>query len=105
MYYKNNQSFTLTSELYARQVILYGVHDTLVEFSNVQLEKGTQATSYEPFKSNILTVNEPIELRGIGDVQDTLDLMTGELTQRIGKMVIDGREEFNWGHSWNNYGT
>ena len=47
---------------------------------------------YEPYKSNILTVNEPIELRGIGDVKDELDLLTGELTQRIGEIVLDGSE-------------
>lgn len=45
---------------------------------------------YEPYKSNILTVNEDVTLRGIGDVQDTLDLLTGELTQRIGEIVLDG---------------
>nr|DAU79146.1 MAG TPA: tail fiber protein [Caudoviricetes sp.] len=59
-----------------------------------QLEEGSIATSYEPYKSNILTVNEDVELRGIGDVQDTLDLMTGELTERIGEIVLDGSE--NW---------
>lgn len=41
-------------------------------------------------KTNILTVNEPVELRGIGNVRDELDLLTGELTQRIGEIVLDG---------------
>ena len=41
-------------------------------------------------KTNILTVNEEVELRGIGEVQDELDLLTGELIQRIGVMVLDG---------------
>ena len=50
--------------------------------------------TYEPYKSNILTVNEPVELRGIGDVRDTLDLLTGELTQRIGEVVLDGSEDW-----------
>ena len=59
-----------------------------------QLEEGSIATTYEPFKSNILSVNEPIELRGIGNVQDTLDCLTGEVTQRIGEIVLDGSE--NW---------
>lgn len=45
--------------------------------------------TYEPYKSNILTVNEPIELCGIGDVRDTLDLMTGEVVERIGEIIID----------------
>ena len=44
-------------------------------------------------KTNILTVNEDVELRGIGDVKDTLDLMTGELTQRIGEVVLDGSSD------------
>ena len=64
------------------------------EPSNIQLEEGTVATSYEPFKSNILTVNEDVTLRGIGDVKDTLDLLTGEMTERIGEIVLDGSEEW-----------
>ena len=57
-------------------------------------------SDYEPFKSNILTTSEEVELRGIGDVKDELDLLTGELTQRIGEIVLDGMEEWNVsGHS------
>ena len=48
----------------------------------------SQIFNNEPHKSNILTVNEPIELRRVGNVQDTLDLMTGELVQRIGEIKI-----------------
>ena len=47
-------------------------------------------------KTNILTVNEPVELGGIGDVQDELDLKTGELVQHTGKFMVDGTEEFGW---------
>ena len=61
---------------------------------NVQLEESSVATQYEPFKSNILTVNEEVELRGIGEVQDELNLLTGELTQRIGEYSLDGSG--NW---------
>ena len=63
--------------------------------TNIQLEKGSLVTSYEPYKTNILTVNEEVELRGIGDVKDELDLLTGELTQRIGEVVLDGSENWN----------
>lgn len=59
-----------------------------------QIEESSKATSYEPFKSNILTVNEDVTLRGIGNVQDELNLVTGELTQRIGEVVLDGSG--NW---------
>ena len=48
--------------------------------------------SYEPYKSNILTVNEPVELRGIGDVRDTLDLMTGEVIENTFEFTLDGSE-------------
>lgn len=59
-----------------------------------QVEEGSISTTYEPFKSNILTVNEEVELRAIGDVKDELNLLTGELTQRIGEITFDGSE--NW---------
>lgn len=41
-------------------------------------------------KTNILSTPSDLELRGIGDVQDELNLLTGELTQRIGEVVLDG---------------
>lgn len=37
----------------------------------------------EPYKTNILTVNEGVTLRSNGDVYDELNLLTGRLTQRI----------------------
>ena len=63
----------------------------LIDF---QLEEASSATAYEPYKTNILMVNEDVTLRGIGDVQDTLDCLTGEVTERIGEYTIDGNE--NW---------
>ncbi len=42
-------------------------------------------TSYEPYKSNILTANEDVTLRSNGDICDELNLLTGQLTQRIGE--------------------
>ena len=41
--------------------------------------------SYEPYKSNILTVNEDVTLRSNGDICDELNLLTRQLTQRIGE--------------------
>ena len=61
--------------------------------SNIQLEEGDIATTYEPYKSNILTVNEDVELRGIGGVQDTLNCLTGEVTERISEVILDGTVE------------
>lgn len=56
-----------------------------VTVKNIQLELGSVATSYEPHKSNILTVNEDVTLRSNGDICDELNLLTGQLTQRIGE--------------------
>ena len=64
---------------------------------NVQLEEGTTATPFEPYKSNILSASEDVVLRGIGDVQDTLNCLTGEVTERIGEIVLNGSEK--WGAS------
>ena len=66
-----------------------------VEHSNIQLEEGTVATSYEPHKSNILSVNEDVTLRGIGDVRDELNCLTGEVTERIGEIVLDGSQNID----------
>ena len=58
---------------------------------DIYLEKGgNTAPTYEPYKSNILTTPEDLELRGIGDVKDELNVATGELTQRFTKIVVDG---------------
>ena len=52
-------------------------------------------------KTNILSCNEEVTLRGIGDVQDELNLLTGELTQRVGEVVLDGNA--GWGEYNGNY--
>lgn len=62
--------------------------------TNIQLEEGSVATTYEPYKSNILSTSEDVVLRGIGDVKDTLNCLTGEVTERIGEIVLDGSEEW-----------
>lgn len=51
---------------------------------NIYYGGENQIFNNEPHKSNILTVNEEVTLRGIGDVRDELDCLTGEVTERIG---------------------
>lgn len=74
----NYISFTFGDAIYTNDGI-----PGWIQCDNIQLEEGLTATSYDAFKSNILTVNEDVTLRGIGDVKDELDLITGELTQRV----------------------
>ena len=62
----------------------YGSVEEAWEYlEDLQLEEGSVSTPYEPYKSNILTVNEDVTLRSNDDVYDELNLLTGCLTQRI----------------------
>ena len=69
------------------------INNLLILCDYIQIEEGSTATPYEAFKSNILTVNEDVVLRGIGDVRDELDLLTSEVTERIGEVVLDGSSD------------
>lgn len=59
------------------------INKKVVTYKNINLVKGTTAKPLtESFKSNILTVNEDVELGSVGEVKDELDLLTGKITQR-----------------------
>lgn len=91
------KSYTTASGKIVKNIMIdnpWNVNNYHIYIDSLQIEKNSINTLYEPYKSNILTVNEDIELRGIGDVQDELNLLTGELTQRIAEIVLDGSE--NW---------
>jgi hypothetical protein len=67
-----------------------------VKISQIQIEKGSNKTEYEPYKSTTVSCNEEVELCSIGDIRDELNLLTGELTQKINEIVLNGSE------SWSN---
>ena len=57
---------------------------------NIQIEQGSVATSYEPYKTNVLSFNQKddktIVLRSLSDgTCDTLNVETGEYVQKIGE--------------------
>ena len=60
-----------------------------VTVKNIQLELGSTATSYEPY-------SEGVTLRGIGEVKDELNCLTGEVVERIGEIVFDGNANEQW---------
>lgn len=60
-----------------------------------QFEKGSISTSYEPFKSNILSCLEPVELGSVGEVKDELNLLTQQLTQRTETRAYQEGDESN----------
>lgn len=60
----------------------------------IQVEEGTVATSYEPYREpSITTLNLPIPLRSLPNgVCDTVEGNT--LIQRVGKVILDGSSSF-----------
>ena len=63
--------------------------------SGLQIEKDSTATEYEPHKSTTASLDlQDNFIAKIGDVCDEIDVVTGKLTKRIGKVVLDGSE--NW---------
>ena len=68
------------------------------DLSKIQLEKGTQATTYEQYKSNSLTIDlQGNELCSLPNgTKDELVVENGraKIIKRIGKVVLDGSE--NW---------
>lgn len=65
---------------------------------NLQLEAGSQATSYAPYKT-------PIELCKIGDYKDRIYKSNGTwyIEKNIGKVVLNGSENWNGGTIAGNY--
>lgn len=57
-------------------------------------EKTNEVLQFDSQKSHTLTTPSDLTLRGIGDVYDTLDLVSGEVTQRVAEVVLNGSE--NW---------
>ena len=83
----------LNGNVTPHQIVMEGSNDRACWFSiirpgwvnvgEVKIKLGVD--SLEPYKSNILTVNEDVTLRSNGDIRDELNLLTGQLTQRIGE--------------------
>lgn len=106
-YYDENRNFIIRTINPANNVLTTPSNCEFVVirfYSNPKLTGSIELyltdNGYEPHKSNILTVNEDVELRGIGDVRDELNCLTGELTERVKEIVLDGTEAWNvWYHT------
>ena len=59
-----------------------------------QLEEGSVATEFEPYKSTNYTLPTPITLRKVGDVCDTFDVVSGVETRNVTELTFNGSE--NW---------
>ena len=90
----NSLSFTLDEDTYIKFKFFVVNSDNTVKegykLKNIQLEEGTVATSYEPYREPVVTnINLPIPLRSLPNgVCDTIE--GDKLVQRVGKVVLDG---------------
>lgn len=81
----------LNGNVTPHQIAMEGSNDKNYWFSIIRPDWGNVGEvkiklgvdSLEPYKSNILTVNEDVTLRSNGNICDELNLLTGQLTQRI----------------------
>ncbi len=71
-----NPTFTTRPNAEDYVITVHTNNSVYNSISELQLEKGTTATPFEPYKSNILEVLEPLELLS---EESTLDLITGEV--------------------------
>ena len=72
-------------------------------FSNVQLELGSTATTYEPYQGQSYTIDlDTLELAKIGTYQDRIykDDSKWYIEKQAGKVVLDGTE--SWGGLYQN---
>ena len=82
---------------YRPDLVLDYLKEGVLEISFLKEGMPLYPSYAENSKSSILSANEDVVLRGIGDVRDELDLITGEVTERIGEITVDGSE--NWTNS------
>lgn len=89
----SNANFITPSEAY--YVILGNLQSNK---DTIQLEEGSTATTYEPYQSTTYPINlGSMELCKIGDYQDSIvkDNSKWYLNKQIGKVVLDGSENWN----------
>ena len=71
-------------------------HNHIATLDNAQLEEGVQATEYEPYQEDKLTILSPTPLEKVGNVRDRIICKDGVwgVEKNIDNVVIDGTE--NW---------
>lgn len=64
-------------------------------YSDFQLEENDHTTPYEPYQESTYSIHSPIPLRSLpSGVCDVYDFESGAVIQRVGKVVLDGSEDW-----------
>ena len=76
-------------------------YETYLDTAKLQLEEGTQATPYEPYQEDKLTILSPVQLEKVGDIADRVICKDGVwgVEKNIGSVILNGTE--NWGKGVN----
>lgn len=93
------RTFTLPQDTYMTLRLKTTEANVTTTVTNIQIERGETATTYEAYQSRYYKPRETEEiiLRSLPNgVCDTFNLQTGELVQRIGEVVLNGSENENW---------
>ena len=69
------------------------LYEEMLANTEAQLELGSAATSYEPYREP-QTATVP-DLFAVGDYRDEVDVVAGPKTRRVGMKVLDGTEPFS----------
>lgn len=91
-------TFNLTQDTYCTIRIKTVEANVATTATNIQIERGETATTYEAYQSRYYKPRETEEiiLRSLPNgICDTFNLQTGELVQNIGEIVLDGNEYFD----------
>lgn len=91
---QNGGRFSFNKQFDYYYVAFYPNQNSRMKIKNLQIEQGSTATPYEPYKTNILSTSEDVTLRGIGDVKDELNCLTGEVVEHFNVVTVNGNE--NW---------
>lgn len=72
---------------------------------DAQLEKGTIATDYEKYKSQIFNIYLDEPLRKVGDAADYIDFKTGKVNREVGEIVLDTNWEWDYSEDYDAFFT
>lgn len=102
---QRSSSFSFSISTYTNIILLFynNSSNKSCEYTNIQLETGSTATTYEPYQSQTYPINlGSLEYCKIGDYSDEFYLDNGNwyIRRNIGKVVLDGTE--TWSSRTNN---
>ena len=93
-----NTSFTTTNDGYITIAFTNTTNEqTTYKIENIQLEKGSTSTAYEPYQSSSLLFQLDQPLRSLPNgVKDELVIENGraKIIKKVGKIVLDGSESW-----------